>query len=110
MEQQTLPNSTLILVLGILSILTCCCLGIPGLILGIVALVLAKQAREAYLLNPELYSGYSNVKTGKILAIVGIALSSLYVLYVIGMLVFYGGVDGLMEMQDEMLRNMEGEY
>src|SRR5690606_8090451 len=107
MEKQTLPNSTLVLILGILSILTCCCVGIPGLILGIVALVLAKQARETYLVNPELYTGYSNVKTGKILAIVGIVISSIYVIYVLGVLIFYGGMDGLMEMQDEMLRSIE---
>lgn len=31
MEQQKLPNATIILVLGILSIVTCCCYGIVGL-------------------------------------------------------------------------------
>ena len=37
MEKQKLPNATAVLVLGIASILTCCCYGIIGLILGIVA-------------------------------------------------------------------------
>jgi len=71
MEQQKLPNSTLILVFGIVSIVTCCCYGIIGLIFGIIAIVLAKKATVVYLENPEQYTGYSNVKTGKILAIIG---------------------------------------
>lgn len=107
MEKQTLPNSTLILILGILSILTCCCYGVIGLILGIVVIVLAKKAKEIYLADPELYTGYNNVKTGRILAIIGIVLSAIYVLLIIVTLIFYGGVEGLQEMQDEMIRNME---
>ena len=66
MEQQKLPNSTLILVLGILSIPTCCCYGVLGLILGIIAIVLANKAAKVYAENPELYTGFQNVKTGKI--------------------------------------------
>lgn len=80
MEQQKLPNSTLILVFGILSIVTCCCYGIVGLILGIVTIVLAKKATAIYAENPEMYSGFQNVKTGKILAIIGIVLSAIYLL------------------------------
>ena len=91
----------------ILSILTCCCYGVIGLILGIVVIVLAKKAKEIYLADPELYTGYNNVKTGRILAIIGIVLSAIYVLLIIVTLIFYGGVEGLQEMQDEMIRNME---
>ena len=103
MERQTLPNATLILVFGILSILTCCCWGIPGLILGIVAVIMAKKAKQIYLAEPELYDGYGNVKTGRILAIIGIVLSSIYLLLTIAGLVFYG-FEGLQEMQNEMMR------
>jgi len=67
MEKQQLPNATLILIFGILSIITCCCYGVIGLILGIVALVLANKATAVYAANPELYTGFQNVKTGKIL-------------------------------------------
>ena len=35
MERRNLPNGTAVLVLGILSIITCCCYGFIGLILGI---------------------------------------------------------------------------
>jgi hypothetical protein len=83
MEQQQLPNATLILVFGILSIVTCCCYGVIGLILGIVALILASKATKVYAENPELYTGYQNVKTGKILAIIGIVLNVLFAIYVI---------------------------
>ena len=100
MEQQKLPNSTLILVFGIVSIVTCCCYGILGLIFGIVAIVMAKKATALYLENPEQYTGYSNVKTGKILAIIGIILSFLYLIYVIWIFATIGS-DGMMNMNQE---------
>ena len=106
MEKQTAPNATLILILGILSILSCCCGGLPGLILGVVALILAKKSKEDYTANPELYSGYNNVKTGRILAIIGIALSAIYLIATIIFFAVYG-VEGYMEMQEEMMREME---
>lgn len=90
MEKQQLPNSTLILVFGILSIITCCCYGIIGLILGIVAIVLAKKATTLYAENPELYTGFQNVKTGKILSIIGIVLSTLTILYIVWVLSMIG--------------------
>lgn len=83
MEKQKLPNATAVLVLGILSILTCCCWGIIGLILGIVALILAKKDIALYIENPELYDGYSNINTGRVLAIIGIILSTLYLIFTI---------------------------
>lgn len=90
MEQQKLPNATLILVLGILSIVTCCCYGVVGLILGIVTLVLAKKATALYAEDPEGYTGLQNVKTGRILAIIGIILSIIYVIFTIGMISMFG--------------------
>lgn len=105
MEQQKLPNSTLILVFGILSIVTCCCYGIIGLILGIIAIVLANKATKVYAENPEAYTGYSNVKTGKILAIIGVILSAIYIAYVIFMFVTVG-YSGIMEQYQEALKQM----
>jgi hypothetical protein len=89
MEKQKLPNGTAVLILGILSIITCCCYGI-GLILGIIAFVLAKKDIALYAANPELYSNYKNVNTGKILAIIGIVLSAIYLLFVIWMIATFG--------------------
>ena len=103
MEKQQLPNSTLILVFGILSILTCCCYGILGLIFGIVALVLANKAKKMYVADPELYRGYGNVKTGRILAIIGIVLSVIYLILNIVLIALYGW-DGLQQMSEEWIR------
>ena len=89
-QQEQLKNSTLILVLGILSIVTCCCYGVIGIILGIVTLVLAKKATEIYATNPELYTGFQNVKIGRILAIIGLVLSIIYVLVMIWLVMTFG--------------------
>jgi len=73
--------------------------------LGIVALVLANKATAVYAANPELYTGFQNVKTGKILAIIGIVLNVIYLVYVIWVFSTIG-FSGFQEMQDEILRNM----
>ncbi len=106
MEKQKLPNATAVLILGIFSILTCCCWGIVGLILGIIALVLAKKDLALYNADPQSYSNYSNLNTGRILAIVGIVLS---VIYLIANIYFLAtiGQEGLMEMQEEYLRQLQ---
>lgn len=108
MEKQKLPNGTVILILGILSIITCCCYGI-GLILGIIALVLAKKDIVLYATNPELYSDYKNVNTGKILAIIGVVLSAIYLLFVIWMIYTFG-YDNMQnpELMQEKMRELMG--
>jgi len=109
MEQQKLPNSTLILVFGILSIVTCCCYGIVGLILGVIAIVLAKKATQIYTENPELYTGFQNVKTGKILAIIGIVLSVLTLIYFVWIIATFG-LEGMQdqELMQEKIQEMFG--
>lgn len=109
MEKQTLPNSTGILILGIASLLLCCCYGI-GIVLGIVALVLAKKATRIYLENPEQYKGFQNVKTGKILAIIGLVLGAAYLIYIIYLLITLGGIEGIQEMQEHMLEEFTKGY
>lgn len=83
MEKQKLPNSTVALVLGICSILTCCCYGIIGLPLGIIALILANKAIKLNNLNPNEYEGVKNANTAKILGIVGIILNIGFIGYII---------------------------
>ncbi|GMN09390.1 hypothetical protein MTsPCn9_01540 [Croceitalea sp. MTPC9] len=107
MEQQKLPNSTLILVFGIISIVTCCCYGIIGLIFGIIAIVLAGKATTLYKESPELYTGFSNVKTGRILAIIGIVLNILFIIYIIWIYSTFGwetmqDPDALREAMEEL--------
>ena len=103
MEKQKLPNSTLILVFGIISIVTCCCYGVLGLIFAVIALVMAKKATTLYMENPELYDGFNNVKTGKILAYIGLALNVIYLVYTIWLFATLG-TDGIMNMQEEIMK------
>ncbi|SNR16369.1 CCC motif membrane protein [Tenacibaculum jejuense] len=81
-EERKLPNATTVLVLGILSILACCCYGVPGILLGVVALILHKKDKDLYLSNPNVYTNYSNLNTGFILSIVGIILSVIFIMMI----------------------------
>ena len=83
MEQQKLPNVTIIIVLGIASILLCWCYGVLGLILSAIALILAAGSKKIYLQNPEDYSDYGTLKIGKIIAIIGLILNILLLLFVV---------------------------
>ena len=80
-----LPNATTVLVLGILSIVACWCFGLIGLIMGIIALVIAGKAGREYNENPGQYSesSYKNMQAGKICAIIGTCLSALAFIYYI---------------------------
>ncbi len=105
MGDQKLPNATAVLVLGILSILGACCYGIPGLIMGIIGIVLAKKDTALYKANPTQYSNYSNVNTGKILSIIGVVLGVLALLY-FAFIIMYFGMDALQD-QELMKEKME---
>ncbi len=100
-DQRQLPNSTAVLVLGICSIVTCFCAGIPGLICGIIALVLSKKDMALYNESPENWKGYQNLKAGRICAIIGLVLSTLYLIYYIGIIAF-GISSGLLEEMGSM--------
>lgn len=79
MSLQPLPGASTVLTMGILSIVgTLFCCGPFGAIFSIIALVKAKTANQLYQQSPENYTDYSNVKTGKILAYIGLALSLIY--------------------------------
>lgn len=84
------PYSTAVLVLGIISIPTCICYGIPGLATGIVALVLAAKGKRAYEFQPEKYkeSSFNNLKAGKVCAIIGTCLSAFWLLYFVFAIIF----------------------
>jgi len=81
--QQALPNATAVLVLGILSIVTCCCFyGILSLVLGIIAIVLSKKDIALYLANVGAYteSSYKNLKAGRVCAIIGLVLAGIMII------------------------------
>lgn len=103
MENQKLPNATIVLVLGILSVLTICCYGIFSIIFGAIGLILANKDAKLYAQNPTLYANYNNLKIGKVLNIIGLVIGALFLIAVIAVIVSLGE-EGLMQMQQEMLR------
>ncbi len=105
MEKQTLPNSTLILIFGILSLLGCCCTGFLGIIFGAIGIYMANKATTVYNENPQLYEGYNNVKTGKILCIIGLILSIITTIYSVFMISTMG-VAGYQEMIEGIMEGM----
>ena len=110
--QQPLPNATAVLVLGILSIVLCCCYGIVGLILGVIALVLAGKAKALYNSNPDAYTlaSFKNLNAGRVCAIIGIALSSVYLLFCIWIIATVG-IDALgnQELMQERMKDIFGQ-
>jgi M penetrans paralogue family 26 len=85
--QQPLPNATVSLVLGILSIVIC---GI-GVVLGIIGIVMANKDIAMYKNNPGVYTeaSFNNTKTGRICSIIGLILNSLLLLFYIAWIVFF---------------------
>ncbi len=84
MSQQPLPGASTVLTMGILSIVgTLFCCGPFGAIFSIIGLVKAKTANQLYHQNPENYTDYSNVKTGKILSYIGLALALIFLVLTI---------------------------
>jgi len=101
--QQNLPNSTAVLILGILSIVFICpYISLVSIVLGIIAIVLANKDQQLYNANKSLYlySSYNNLKAGKVCAIIGLSIAAftflMLILFIIGIfaaLPFWGMVD-----------------
>ncbi len=106
MEQQKLPNVTIALALGIISFIACCfSWGIGGILLSGIGLFLVNKDKKT--LNssedPSVFTNTGQLKTAKIIAIIGLVLGVLTLLLIIGMLVAFGGMEGLQEWQQEQL-------
>jgi hypothetical protein len=89
--QQNLPNSTPVLILGILSIvLSCWYFSFLGIILGIVALVLAGKDMTLYVTSPGKFtlSSFNNLKAGRTCAIIGLSVAVVF--FIIMMLIIFG--------------------
>ena len=89
--QENLPNSTAILILGILSIIfSIWYVSIIGVILSVVALVLSGRDMALYASNPSRYalSSYNNMKAGRICAFIGLTVAIIF--FVIIMLIIFG--------------------
>lgn len=89
--QQNLPNATAVLVLGILSLVFICpYLSLIGIVLGIIAIVLAGKDQALYTAHPTQYtlSSFNNIKAGRICAIIGLSIA--VVTFVISILFIVG--------------------
>ena len=106
-EKQKLPNATISLILGILSYIGCCCTsGFGGAILAGIALFLVKKDEKKYAEDPELYENFGQLKTAKIVAIIGLIIS----IITIGVYLYFvstGQYDEMMENYKEMLEEMQ---
>lgn len=102
LTQVPLPNSTAVLVLGIISIALCWCYGIVALTCGIIAIVLGNKAIALYKSNPNAYtlSSYNNTKGGRICAIIGLCLGTLYLILIVIYLVIIGTAFSMLPWQN----------
>jgi hypothetical protein len=100
-----LKNAVGALVLGILSILTCMCYGVIGLILAIIGLVISKQDNQLVKDNPDvMYMNAGALKAGRILCIIGLVFNILMIIYFVVILLVIGTEDP--QVFDELLRQM----
>lgn len=104
-EAGQLKNAVGALVLGILSILTCMCYGLIGLILAIIGLVISKQDNQLVKNNPHvMYVNAGALKAGRVLCVIGLVFNILMMLYFIIVLLVLGTEDP--ELFDELFRQM----
>lgn len=107
---QPLPNSTAVLVLGIVSIVAVfCTYGILGVALGIIGLVLAGNPIKLYNENPEKYTeaSYKNVKAGRICSIIGVSLGGLFLLLgILAIIGIFGGFFAMLPFLEDAPINM----
>ena len=109
MENQTqttaplkkLPNATLTLILGILSLPACCCCG-SGIIPAIIALIVSSKSNKLLKENPNGYSDAGNHKAGRIIAIIGLSFSILYFIYNIISMIFGFTIGWIDEMNNSI--------
>lgn len=100
--EQKLPNAQTVLILGIISVVgTCCCTGLIGIICGLIGLSKYNKDKLLYDAAPQTYTDFNNLNTGRILCIIGLALGSLQVLYMVYILATVGW-DGYMEQMQEI--------
>lgn len=98
---EKLPNSDLVLVMGICSIVTSLfCCGPFGAIFSIIGLIKARRAEELHLSNPNQYIGYNNVNTGRILSWIGLAFAVIILVFLIlyfGLIIAFIQAEGTYE-------------
>jgi hypothetical protein len=99
MNYNKLPADPSALILGIISVVIvfpgfCCGLfPVISIVLGIVGIISANKSLKEYDVEPSTYNHNSrkNVFAGKVLSIIGLSLSTLYVILVLGAILFFAG-------------------
>ncbi|MEM7037338.1 MAG: CCC motif membrane protein [Bacteroidota bacterium] len=86
-RMENVPDATAILILGIVSILGGFCYGVVGIIVAVIAPVMANKSETKYNLDPERYTvnSHSNLRAGKICAIIGLVLSIILTVFFVVM-------------------------
>ncbi len=107
MEQQKLPNAVTAIVLASISFICCCfSMGIGGVVLSGLAYFLVNKDEKLYAENPENYSNYNQLKTAKIIAIIGLALGILTLVSALYYINELGGWDAYMEQTKDLYKDM----
>lgn len=89
---EPVPNATAVLVLGIISIVSCVLYAIPG----IISLVLHRKDKNVYLFNPEKYdASFRTSKAGFVCGIIGLTLSTLYLIALVIAIMLMGYIKKL---------------
>ncbi|WP_047245894.1 CCC motif membrane protein [Maribacter thermophilus] len=103
MANQPLPGASNALTFGILSIvLTIFCCGPFGAIFSFIGLSNAKKAENVYKTDSDnMYSGFENVKTGRILSYIGLGLALVYLIFAI---IYFGAIVAL------VMASSQGEF
>lgn len=92
-----LPNATATLVLGILSIVFGCCYGVIGLPMAIIALAISGKSWKMMKEEPGVYDGEGNLKAGRTCAIIGLCISSVFI---IGWIIYVIVMGSMLSMTD----------
>ena len=100
-QQKKLPNANTALVLGIISYIACCFTIVGGILFSVIALILTNKDTKLYNQSPEEYSNFSQVKTAKVVAIIGLVLSILMTIIVIVGVIAAGGIEAFREIMEE---------
>ena len=95
---------TISIVLGIFSFI-CCCFsgGVGGILLSGIALFLVNKDTKLFSQNPEGYSNFSTLKTAKIVAIIGLVIGVLTLLWTIYSVMQMGGWEAYTEQVKELM-------
>lgn len=74
-----LPNSVLVFILGICSLIFSCLF--VGFVTGILGVIFGDKSLKIYRENPSEFSNFGLLNAGYIMSIIGLVLSSITVLY-----------------------------